>query len=122
VTVVSIGEVKALRQRPGLRSASIDEPLTGTEVDTYGFEIKGKAATETEGVRFVEVRPSGCLVTEAPVAPASVEAAASATQATVDLRWARSRSAMTMSGLRRLGARAGVYGAIARGYGFARRA
>jgi hypothetical protein len=79
VTVVSIGEVAALPRRPGLRSASIDEPQTGTELDTYAFDIKGKAATEAERVSRVEFRQAGRLVAEAPVSPASVEAAASPT-------------------------------------------
>ena len=78
MTAVSIGEVEAF-SHPGLRSASIDEPLTGTELGTYAFEIKGKAATEADRASCVEVRQSGRLVAEAPAAPVPVEAAASAT-------------------------------------------
>jgi Sulfotransferase family len=78
VTAVSISKVDALPQRPGLRSVSIDEPLTGAEFATYAFDIKGRAETETERVSCVEVRQEGRLLGEAPVAPASVEAAGSA--------------------------------------------
>ena len=79
MAAVAISEVEASPLRPGLRSASIDEPLAGAELSTYAFDIKGKASTDDGPVRCVEVRQSGRLVAEAPVAPASVEAASRAT-------------------------------------------